>query len=309
MSCLLCGLCSVERSLFGGFRYRGRTYYRMRCAGCGFIFVDPTPDRETFEAMYGDDYFSEYYGGGHDLGYEQGLEAGLRASAAILDRLRPYAPTGHLLDVGCAGGHFLIAARERGYKCLGVELNPKMAERARQVFGLEVLDGSFEKVAAGRLGCGFDVIYMGDTLEHLPDPAGALRRVRELLAPQGVFTLNGPLTLNRSLYTACLKLKLALGKGRSEWYVDEPPYHLWEFNADTMRCFLVGNGFEILEFTTSEEFARPAELLARVLRRPLTFRERTARLLKDGSAWCTNRLLARFGFGDRVLALARAVRP
>lgn len=303
--CLVCEGSDLTRSLFGGYRYRGAAYYRLRCRACGFVFVDPIPGPNVLKLMYGDHYFANYYGGGHEIGYDKSLEASTAAAATTLARIARYAPTGSLLDIGCAGGHFLAGARERGYTCLGVELNPQMAEHARNAFGVEVLCGALETVPLEGASRRFDVIYMGDCLEHLPDPRRALARVRRLLAPGGVFALNGPITLNRSLFTAILRLKLLVGKGRSEWYVDAPPYHLWEWNAGTMRRFLVGNGFRILEFVTREEGGRPCEVLAQALKRPLRMMETAAERLKDVSAWCTNSFLRGFECGDRVLVLSR----
>lgn len=307
--CLICGGTSAKPSLFGGHRYLGERYYRVRCTGCGFIYVAPTPAPAALKAMYNDEYFANYYGGGDDVGYESSAEAGMGRASHVLSLVAPYVPKGALLDIGCAGGHFLRVAKARGYECLGIELNPQMAAHARRAFGLEVLEGSYESVELERSGRRFDVIYMGDSLEHLPDPRRALDRVGGLLTPGGVFVLNGPLTLNRSLFTAVLRFKLLLGRGRTAWYVDEPPYHLWEWNATTMRRFLVANDFEVLEFATFEEPARPKDVLVEVLKRPLTFMERTALHLKDLSAWFTNTFCRRYNWGDRVIAICRRRLP
>lgn len=305
-ACLICGGGAIRRSLFGGYRYLGTEYYRFQCERCGFIFVSPTPASSVFEAMYGDTYFDNYYGGGDQIGYEKSGESGLAQAEKVLRHIGRHVASGRLLDIGCAGGHFLAAARQHGYTCVGVELSPRMAEYARAAYGLNVLNCPFEDLPVEGEGAQFDVIYMGDSLEHLPDPRGTLARVRQLLAPGGVFVLHGPLTLNWSLFTSVLRLKLLIGRGRSEWYVEEPPYHLWEWNAKTMRDFLGRCGFRILDFVTWEEPGRPANVLVDVLKRPLTVVEQGAERLKDVSAWCSNTFLRAFECGDRVLAVARS---
>ena len=45
----------------------------------------------------------------------------------------------------------------------------------------------------------YDIIYMGDVLEHLPAPAATLRDLDGLLAPGGLFFVEGPLEDNVSL--------------------------------------------------------------------------------------------------------------
>lgn len=307
-ACLVCGSVSATRSLFGGYRYLGESYYRLRCRNCGFIFVNPVPAASAFAAMYDDNYFAGYYGGGEGVGYEGSAGAVIARADEILDRVARYSSSGNLLDVGCAGGHFLAAAKRRGYRGLGIEMNPRMAELARTTYGVEVLDGSYERADLESSVRRFDVVYMGDSLEHLPDPRRALERLGKLLAPDGVFVLNGPLSLNWALFTVVLRLKLRLGKGRSEWYADGPPYHLWEWNAATMRRFLVGSGFTPLEFTTSEEPGRPKHVLTELLNRSLTRAEAGALRLKTVSALCTNTFFRRFEWGDRVIAISR-LRP
>lgn len=307
-TCLVCGGARSTRSLFGGYRYLGREYDRLECEACGFVFVHPLPDATAFAAMYDDGYFEGYYGGGDDVGYEGSADAVTAKADDILDRIARYVPSGDLLDVGCAGGHFLGTAQRRGYRGMGIEVNPRMAELARTTYGLEVVTGTYESADLESTGRRFDIVYMGDALEHLPDPRRALARLRQFLKPGGVFVLNGPITLNQALFTMVLRTKLSLGKGRSAWYTDGPPYHLWEWNAKTMRQFLVGSGFAPLEFTTSEEPGRPAHVLTDVLRRPLTTAEALALRLKTLSAWLTNALGQRWEWGDRVIAISRLAR-
>jgi cyclopropane fatty-acyl-phospholipid synthase-like methyltransferase len=55
-----------------------------------------------------------------------------------VDRIRPLLGTANprLLDIGCAMGHFLLAAREAGWQVVGVELSKRQADYARNVFNL-----------------------------------------------------------------------------------------------------------------------------------------------------------------------------
>ena len=303
--CSVCGASRFHPTIFGGLRFQGQTFDRLECDRCGFIFVNPIPDAATFEAMYADSYFDGYYAGGDEVGYDGSADAVRRKAAAILDRLKPYQPTGALLDVGCAGGHFLGEAKRRGYATLGIEVNAAMAQQARDEYGVDVIVGTYESADLESSGRRFDVVYMGDALEHLPDPRQALARLSRLLTPNGVFLLNGPLTLNTSLFTIVLRLKLWLSKGRRAWYADGAPYHLSEWNATTQRLFLVNCGFDVLEFGTHEEPGRPAAVIAAALKRPLTPAEQFARRLKSLSAWTTNAFFKPFGWGDRVIAVAR----
>ncbi|MFP5375590.1 MAG: methyltransferase domain-containing protein [Acidimicrobiia bacterium] len=91
-----------------------------------------------------------------------------------------------VLDVGCAAGDLGRALRRRGCRVAGVELDPAAAEAARSALD-EVLTGDVGELdLVGHFGKeSFDVVVLGDVLEHLPDPVAALRRLQPLLAPEG----------------------------------------------------------------------------------------------------------------------------
>ena len=112
----------------------------------------------------------------------------------ILDTLRTHEPaTGwrNVLDVGCGDGLFFDAlARLPGVQLVeGVEpgaalVSPDGAHRAR--IHVAPFDASFD------LGRRYSLIVMLDVLEHLPDPAAALRHGLSLLEPTGVFLATVP---------------------------------------------------------------------------------------------------------------------
>jgi SAM-dependent methyltransferase len=76
---------------------------------------------------------------------------------------------------------------------------------------------------------------MGDVLEHLPDPGGAVTEVYRLLEPGGVFYLTVPDAGSR----------LAKVMGKRWWSV--LPMHLQYFTRSSMRRLLTDRGFEVIE--------------------------------------------------------------
>ncbi len=121
-----------------------------------------------------------------------GLEALRRANAeATLDglaELRPL-PGLRLLDVGCAMGWFLAAARARGVIVHGIEPDPANAAEARAA-GFDVVTGYFP----GDLDTStpYDIIIFNDVFEHLPEPHRAIVDVASRLAPGGLAVINLP---------------------------------------------------------------------------------------------------------------------
>jgi 2-polyprenyl-3-methyl-5-hydroxy-6-metoxy-1,4-benzoquinol methylase len=114
--------------------------------------------------------------------------------AVILDALRAVAPPGgwgrgNVLDIGCGDGLFFDGLAEFGESVQGVEsaaalVSDDPARRDR------IFIGPFD--ARYQPGRTFRLIVMLDVLEHLDDPAGALRHALSLLDADGIFLATVP---------------------------------------------------------------------------------------------------------------------
>jgi glycosyltransferase involved in cell wall biosynthesis len=98
-----------------------------------------------------------------------------------------------VLDVGCGAGALgSLLKEERGVKeVVGIELVAHVAERAREVLDT-VLVGSIEALELPFEDGRFDCIICADVLEHLEDPAGALRKLARVLSDDGVILISVP---------------------------------------------------------------------------------------------------------------------
>jgi len=90
------------------------------------------------------------------------------------------------LDIGCGGGATgkLIKEKFPGTRVIGIELNPRAAEYARQFLD-DVICASIDDVElahhVGEVTIG--TVLLLDVLEHLYDPWRALTRIRSWIAP------------------------------------------------------------------------------------------------------------------------------
>ena len=97
----------------------------------------------------------------------------------VLDRA-----VGPVLDVGCGPGRHVAALGARGIEALGIDVLPEALRVARRR-GADVLQRSAFG-AVPREGEWATVLLLDGNVGIGGDPAALLRRVRELLAPDGV---------------------------------------------------------------------------------------------------------------------------
>ena len=97
---------------------------------------------------------------------------------SILDRCE-----GPTLDIGSGPGRLTVALSERGIPALGIDITPYAVGLARSSGALVMLRDVFDRVpGTGRWGT---VLLADGNIGIGGDPAALLRRVGELLAPNG----------------------------------------------------------------------------------------------------------------------------
>ena len=239
--CPLCGGAPKGPAFPYGTIWNGRTFDYLRCAKCRSSFLSPLPTEADFALMYGQAAYHECY-------YQDVTEE--VAPTALADALPLLRSGGRLLDFGCGNGAFLIAARSAGFESEGVELDPEAREQAAANSSCPVR--SIDEVRGD--GRRFDVIHLGDVLEHLPAPAQAMRDLEDLLAPGGVFFIEGPLEDNPSLVLLAARTFGAIKKMRGKPLRGHlPPFHLFRATARAQRAFFEEKlGYAVKAFAVQE---------------------------------------------------------
>jgi 2-polyprenyl-3-methyl-5-hydroxy-6-metoxy-1,4-benzoquinol methylase len=195
----------------------------VQCVECGLVYVNPRRDAEQIYQHYNSDQSSriQYY-----LNVEV---ADRRTFSSILDLADQLAPNrGALLDIGPNIGTCLALAHERGWETYGVEINAEAARYCREQRGLNVIAGALD--AHTYPDNSFDIVLMGDVIEHLRDPLELMRVVQAILKPGGAVIISTP----------------DIGGWAGRMLQIKPEEHLYYFAPATITTLLRKAGLDVV---------------------------------------------------------------
>lgn len=165
-----------------------------------------------------------------------------------VSRIFKLAPGYRMLEVGVGAGEMSAVAREFLFDVTGLDIREAYARQVAQTLGIECLAIDFMEYATTER---FDVVCMGDILEHLADPISALRKAHALLNPAGVLWLSTPNF--ESAFTTIRKDQDAM------WRVVE---HLQYFSFRSLFGLLEVTGFRVVDYQMSGHYNGSMEVTA-----------------------------------------------
>jgi len=226
-----------------------------KCKKCGLVYQSPRLTELELEKLYDQEYFEQGHYGGKDKerDYFNPDEQEDLASFhnKIINRISSLKePPAKLLEIGCAGGHFLLSARDKGYSVQGVEISDYASSQARERYKLDVKTGILENISFEQNS--FDVVYLKDILEHVRNPLSFLQECHRILNDSGLLVILVPNYLDSPIMRLYIRLwksfpflrKIIWGN-RNQVILDEP-FHLFEFTHNTMAKLLQKALFEIV---------------------------------------------------------------
>lgn len=200
--------------------------FLTRCVRCSFVFSKrKATDQELQE------HYSKYTRANAISGIT------IKRYRELLDMLEPFRKTGNLLDVGCGDGHFLVVAKERGWKVHGTEYTAE-AVNISEAKGIKMFLGSLPSAPFDLAE--FDVITSFEVIEHLQHPREEARAMALLLRTGGACYLTTP---NFNSFSRKL-----MG---SRWNVIEYPEHLGYFTRSSLKSLFVDAGFRYQSSSTT----------------------------------------------------------
>ena len=180
--CNACGSSNLQP-----FRQRVDGRWVLSCGQCGMGVVAVRP--LDLSALYADEYYSIDAPGNGYSNYAFTSEHGTAWAAALIQSL---APSGRVLDVGCADGR-LLCKLLASHDCYGIEVNQSMASKATGA-GVHIISHDIlEPTVPAQFREFFDIVSAIAVLEHVSDMRGAIEAIVAMLKPGGFCLFEVPL--------------------------------------------------------------------------------------------------------------------
>jgi SAM-dependent methyltransferase len=204
----------------------------LHCAACNHLFAQDFPEKlfvyNNSPRMANPALFSYY--------------------SDILSGVRQYAGGMRLFEVGAGACECLLAAREIGFETFGIDVIERHVTRARDKFGLSVEAHDFIEYETERR---YDMVIMGDVLEHVSDPVRAVEKAHELLEDDGALWISTP------------NFESAFSLVADH---DDPmrrqQYHLNYFSRDSLFKLLTQKGLVPVDYRISKHYHGSMELIS-----------------------------------------------
>jgi len=173
-----CPLCA---STLYRLRDHVKEWLVVQCRDCGLVYVGNLPDREpTYEDYCTDsmNLTAPYTENSPDPAFRELFHINKQRVKLV----QSMSPDGHLFDVGCGIGYFLVSARDlAGFQVGGIDVSDASTRFARLQLGLQVERSEITDYAT--TSDRWDIVTLWHVLEHFPDPVSRMRNVWDLLYP------------------------------------------------------------------------------------------------------------------------------
>ena len=260
-----CPICGEDGTSEITARTPDRTM--AHCLKCGMYHISfiISPPKQYTKTYFFDEYKAQY-GKTYLEDFESIRKQGMRRME-IIDKLyidifykkREYSifdGEKKILDVGCAYGPFVLAAKYSGWYAVGTDISeaavkyvtdelklpafvsafPVLPKTYEYIYQKRMTGNGFESVSRPIEDGGFAALSMWFVIEHFRDLDSVLKKVNDLLMPGGIFAFSTP---NFSGVTGTFS--------PYKFFAESPTDHYSIWDAKTVKDQLNLYGFKVLK--------------------------------------------------------------
>ncbi|HET7616710.1 MAG TPA: methyltransferase domain-containing protein [Bacillales bacterium] len=167
----------------------------------------------------------------------------------ILNKISLHAEGTDFLEIGVGAGEMIAVAKEMDFNVTGIEIRPSYARSVSEIFDIDVRAVGFEEFQSE---INYDVICMGDVIEHVIDPIQTLKKAAGLLKKRGILWISTP-----NFESAVAR---ALKDQNPMWRTTQ---HLNYFSYASLKRVLHQLGFQPLNYQVSNRYVGSMEIIAK----------------------------------------------
>ena len=227
-SCNNCGSSNHGELFSAG---RAQKHRIVQCNDCGLMFASPLAASNLSAYLVPPDHVQPLHDDSAEVRRGRDKLPDYLEIEPVLTALLP--ARGQVIEVGAYSGLLLEHFRRAGWAVLGIEPDGRGVEYARRRFDIDVRQGTLESVTL-EPGSAAAVVML-HVIEHVDDPAAALRVVARLLRPGGVFVVETP-----TYDSMAFRL---LGRRERSLSCDG---HIYFYTERTLSALLDQAGFDLL---------------------------------------------------------------
>ncbi|WDE95976.1 class I SAM-dependent methyltransferase [Lentisphaera profundi] len=222
----LCGHNSDYNVIAKVDRY-GLRLDTIQCLHCGSLRSSPYMTQDSLEIFY-QKYYRDLYSS--NLGPERIFSSAYERGVKYLAILQKNLFSGDVLEIGAGTGGGLMPLHENGYKCVGCDYGEDFLDYGLSK-GLNLKVGSYEQFIGKKK---FDLVILSHVFEHFIKPKEEIKKIKKLLAPNGLLLIEVPGLLN---------IKISYRGNFLEFLQGAHPYH---YTKNLLHYLVVNSGFQIL---------------------------------------------------------------
>ncbi len=222
MNCIICNNNNVDIFYENYTGYVENSNYNiLRCSKCKSHFIDTTKiDLDIYNKIYNNTKtpgYNRYYE------YAQKIISTKNPLKFLAYQEETYYPVykilntlslskkNKILEIGCGYGYTTYAIHKNGYQVLGIDISKSAIDFAKKNFGDFYLQSKIEDFTNDNK---FNFIIATELFEHLVEPVGFIKKLKNLLTDDGKILITTP---NKDYADNVNK--------NSIWQTDLPPVH------------------------------------------------------------------------------------
>lgn len=222
---------------------KDRKQLRLIKTKWGFYQYEPKPSETELEKYYAKKYYQEGHGS-YEVSYSrEELEWNKLRAWLIYREVEKLISkkNGDLIDIGCGEGWLSNEFYNHGWSVMGMDFSRYVIEKYHPHLLAFFKQGNIYKLMKQNIqeGKKFDMIFLGNVIEHVIDPADLLNDIKLMMYEHSMLVMVTPNDFS-PLHKHLLDKKYITKK----WWLAYPD-HLSYFNKSSMSNLVQDLGFQI----------------------------------------------------------------